>query len=237
MIYNIWRGSNCIPSAFNINQALKQLVILATSLSLREYGSMREKNHTPQSTMMLLNCVDCMVSKYLPLSKFKWFREHSHLPSFLSGIYNFPAVMRIVTWLPIFVSREALYYETGWETLKTRRYVAKMTNMFKIHTGGVPEYLLNIVPKKREHVSSYNTRNKEDYIIPRCRLQLFRNSFIPDAVKQWNLLKVEVREVISISSFRKNLETKVKSPPSFFSFGKRYTNIIHTKLRHDHWRI
>ena len=56
--------------------------------------------------------------------------------------------------------------------------------MFKIHTGGVPEYLLNIVPKKREHVSSYNTRNKKDYIIPRCRLQLFRNSFIHDAVKQ-----------------------------------------------------
>ena len=46
---------------------------------------------------------------------------------------------RIVTELPNVVSREALYYETGLETLKTRRYVAKMTNMFKIHTGGVPE--------------------------------------------------------------------------------------------------
>ena len=81
---------------------------------------------------------------------------------------------------------------------------------------GVPDYLLNIIPKKREHVSSYNTRNKEDYIIPRCRLQLFGNSFIPDAVKQWNLLKVEVREAISINSFRKNLELKVESSPSFF---------------------
>ena len=55
-----------------------------------------------------------------------------------------------------------------------------MTNMFKTHTGGLPEYLLNIVPKKREHESSYNTRDKEDYITPRCRLQLFRNSFIPE---------------------------------------------------------
>ena len=57
-----------------------------------------------------------------------------------------------------------------------------MTNVFKIHTRGVPEYLLNIVPMKREHVSSYITRNKEGYIIPRCRLQLFRNSFIHDGV-------------------------------------------------------
>ena len=90
--------------------------------------------------------------------------------------------------------------------------------MFKINTGGVPEYLLYIVPKKREHVSSYIARNKEDFIIPRCRLQLFSNSFIPDAVKQWNLLKVEVREAISINSFRENFETKVKSPPSLFFF-------------------
>ena len=37
-------------------------------------------------------------------------------------------------------------------TLKSRRYIAKMTNMFKIHTERVPEYLLNIVPNKREHM-------------------------------------------------------------------------------------
>ena len=35
-----------------------------------------------------------------------------------------------------------------------------MTNVFKIHTGGVPEYLLNIFPKKHEQESSYNTRKK-----------------------------------------------------------------------------
>ena len=29
------------------------------------------------------------------------------------------------------------------------------------------------------------------------------------------------------------METKVISPLSFFSFGKRYPNIIHTKLRHN----
>ena len=29
------------------------------------------------------------------------------------------------------------------------------------------------------------------------------------------------------------METKVESPPSDFTFGKRYTNINHTKLRHN----
>ena len=50
-----------------------------------------------------------------------------------------------------------------------------MTNIFKIHSGGVPDYLRNIVLKKRELVPSYNTRNKEDYIIPRCRLKFHIN--------------------------------------------------------------
>ena len=65
----------------------------------------------------------------------------------------------------------------------------KFTNRFKIHTGRVPEYLLNIVPKKREHVSSYNTCYKEDYILPRCSLQLFKNSFTPDAEKTMEFIK------------------------------------------------
>ena len=37
------------------------------------------------------------------------------------------------------MSSEALYNETGWETLKTRQYVTEMTKMFKIHKGGVSE--------------------------------------------------------------------------------------------------
>ena len=64
-----------------------------------------------------------------------------------------------------------------------------------------------ILSREHVHVPSYNTRNEEDDIIPWCRLELFRTSFIPDAVKQWKLLKVEKREAISINSFRKNLET------------------------------
>ena len=48
------------------------------------------------------------------------------------------------------MSSEALYNETGWETLKTRQYVVEMTNMIKIHKGEYPN-----VPKIREHVLLY----------------------------------------------------------------------------------
>ena len=41
----------------------------------------------------------------------------------------------------------------------------------------------------------------------------------------------EAREAISINSFRKNIFVEIANPPSYYAFGKRFINIIHTKLR------
>lgn len=65
---------------------------------------------------------------------------------------------RIVTGLPIFVSMAVLYSETGWETLQTRRYIAKMTTMFKINMEIVPDFLCEIISSKRKNISHYNTK-------------------------------------------------------------------------------
>ena len=46
------------------------------------------------------------------------------------------------------------------------------------------------------------------------------------------LLKAEAREAISINSFRKNIFVEIVNPPSYYAFGNRFINIIHTKLRH-----
>ena len=61
-----------------------------------------------------------------------------------------------VTGLPIFTSRESFYTETGWQTLQNRSYIAKMVTMFKIHNGGAPSYLNDIITDKHENISSYN---------------------------------------------------------------------------------
>ena len=34
--------------------------------------------------------------------------------------------VRIVTWLPIFASRESFYFEKGWDTLSTRRKISRL---------------------------------------------------------------------------------------------------------------
>jgi hypothetical protein len=58
--------------------------------------------------------------------------------------------------------------------------------MYKIHNDLVPAYLHDIVPGIRNTVSGYVTPNSSDYSLPKCRLQLFNKSFIPDTVKKWN---------------------------------------------------
>ena len=35
-----------------------------------------------------------------------------------------------------------------------------------------------------------------------------------------------------MNSFRKNISVEIANPSSYFAFGKRFINIIHTKLRY-----
>ena len=82
-----------------------------------------------------------------------------------------------------------------------------------------------------ENVSSYNTRNKNNYYILTYKLELcIKISFVSDSIRLWNLLKAEARETISINSFRKNISVEIANSRSYFTFGKRFINIIHTNL-------
>ena len=105
--------------------------------------------------------------------------------------------------------------------------------MYKIHNNLVPLYLQNIAPNIRSTISGYATRNSMNYSLPKCRLEIFNKSFIPDTVRNWNNLSSHTREATSIKSFKKCLQSTVENPPRYFSFGKRFFNIIHTRLRHN----
>ena len=56
-----------------------------------------------------------------------------------------------------------------------------MVTMFKIHNGGGPSYINDIIPDLHENVSSYDTRNKHNYF--RCRLELFKKSVVPGSIR------------------------------------------------------
>ena len=70
--------------------------------------------------------------------------------------------------------------------------------MYKIDRNLLPSYITNIFPEKRINTLMYNTRNSENYCIPKCRLQLYKSSFIPTVVNEWNTLTLDTRKSDSI---------------------------------------
>lgn len=142
---------------------------------------------------------------------------------------------RIVTGLPILASRESLYFETGWESLARRREIAKLTIMYKIHYNLVPQYLSDIANIYRKDTSRYSTRYEDNYIPPRVKYDTYKKSFIPDAISKWNSLNSDTKKSTSIRQFQRSISkcTSDSKVPKYFLHGKRATNIIHTKLRHN----
>ena len=105
--------------------------------------------------------------------------------------------------------------------------------MYKIYHNMVPDYLQNILPSIRSQESNYATRQSQNYSIPKCRLNIYKSSFVPLAIGQWNSLPIELRQSISLKTFKNNLHLPKSLPPSYFSHGERYWNVIHTRLRHN----
>ena len=87
---------------------------------------------------------------------------------------------RIVTGATKLVSINSLLLETGWETLFSRRN--KMQNDLS------PDYLCSLVPPTVGSTSSYPLRNANDLQIIHANSQLYYNSFLPSAVREWNEL-------------------------------------------------
>ena len=70
--------------------------------------------------------------------------------------------MYITTVCTKLVSIVDLIRESGWETLRERRNKHKLTLLFKMVNGLVPNYLCSLVPTTIGSNSTYNLRNSND---------------------------------------------------------------------------
>ena len=98
----------------------------------------------------------------------------------------------------------------------------------------VPDYLSILFPRSDNDNQPYNLRNRNDFInIPR-RTHTFESSFVPSAIELWNSLPSTLREIQSISSFKRKLVQTMFSPavvPAHFLHGSRHLSIFHARLR------
>ena len=85
-------------------------------------------------------------------------------------------------------SRDKIYQELGFESLKSRKWYKRLSLMFKIMKEEPPVYLINLIPKCGQTILPRNNR------IPvyHCRTESFKHPFFPFTV---------VRRVSSILFF------------------------------------
>ena len=97
--------------------------------------------------------------------------------------------------------------------------------------GYAPSYLQIIVPPSVHQVSQRNLRNNQNLTVPRARTNLYNNSFVPLATREWNLLPPEAKNCNSLYSFKRSLNRNMTSIPKYYYIGDRKSQILHTRLR------
>ena len=138
---------------------------------------------------------------------------------------------RIVTGATRLVSLDMLSKETGWESLRDRRYKHKMCQFYKMINDLTPTYLTSLVPSTVENTSAYNLRDSHNIRPLLTRTQLYYKSFLPSCIREWNEIPLNIRNSTSLSSFKQQLNKNNNKVPAYYSSGNRLLQTHHTRLR------
>ena len=103
-------------------------------------------------------------------------------------------------------SRERLYEELGLETLRDRRWYRKLVLFFNIFKGEAPLYLKNLLPP----FVSGRSLHKDTLRQFKTKSTYFAGCFFPYCVNEWNKFSGEIREITTISKFKKELLSYIR---------------------------
>ena len=95
-----------------------------------------------------------------------------------------------------------MYEELGLESLDRRRWYRRMCLFWKIVKGFAPDYLCNFLPLL-QHSRNPNRQNR--YSSFPKNTNFFANSFFPHCTDKWTELDQTIKNLQSISLFKKAL--------------------------------
>ena len=140
---------------------------------------------------------------------------------------------RLVTGAIKGTSSARLYKELAWESLSNRRKLHLLCQFYKIVKNLAPYYLSEMLPKLSSERTNYRLRSRENFTQFSCRT-CFQKSFFPSAITGWNSLDIDVRNSVSLPTFKAKLRSTLfpHSYNKLFDFSlSRRASIDHTRLR------
>ena len=108
-------------------------------------------------------------------------------------------------------SRERLYQELDLESLTKRRWYRRMCLFWKIINKSAPPHLSNLLPDKQ---FSRNPNRQNLLSSFHKNTDYFSNSFFPYCIDQWNALDQNIKNIQSISLFKKSLLKFIRPSPA-----------------------
>ena len=73
--------------------------------------------------------------------------------------------------------------------------------------------------------------NSDDTSGISARTSLYYNSFFPSAIREWNNIPLNIRNLPTLSMFKSYLQRNKQSTPKYFYYGDRKLQILHARLR------
>ena len=67
--------------------------------------------------------------------------------------------------------------------------VQKLCNFYNIKSTGLPSYFYDLIPKSSH---KYNTHSVEDVAMLYSRTDIFKYSFFPSTISEWNKLDLKI---------------------------------------------
>ena len=159
----------------------------------------------------------CDVIYHIP-EKINPFTRALELTDWMAKIerVQFQAAVAVTgTWRT--TSRNKIYDELGWESLSQRRWYRRLVQFFKIlKDPTMPDYLTKPIPPPRTNFPSLRSGN--EFPLMGGRINQYKHSFYPDALQSWNALDPAIRQTASLSKFKKDVLSLIRSPKkSFFN--------------------
>ena len=100
---------------------------------------------------------------------------------------------------------ESFYKELGLEPLQSRRWYKKMKFFENILNGLTPKYEFDIIPVSNNRCYNTKAQSKLELTQFYTITKSFINTFSPFCIKEWSKLDIKIRNLLSVSRFKKLL--------------------------------
>ena len=96
--------------------------------------------------------------------------------------------------------------DLGWESLQDRRYIARLSLLYKMQHG-----LVDVDTSSYLQQGDSRTRGSRGFFQERINSEVDYNSFFPRTIREWNSLPADVTAATSLEEFRSSLTSSVGS--------------------------